>query len=94
MCCLKYENESYEQAREDFPEVGCLVVTPDGDGKVAGINIFKDTVSVELRESKIIKEYSCEDIVVKDRQAKNGRGCKKDCPLRLAARRYPDAVSI
>lgn len=80
MCCLKYENESYEQAKEDFPENGCLVATPDGDGKVAGINIFKNTVSVELRESKIIKEYSCEDIVLKDEQAKNCRGGKKDCP--------------
>ncbi|MFX4262895.1 PSP1 domain-containing protein [Pelotomaculum propionicicum] len=80
MCCLKYENESYEQAREDFPEAGCLVATPDGEGKVAGINIFKNTVSVELRESKIIKEYNCEDIVVKEGQAKSCGGCKKDCP--------------
>lgn len=81
MCCLKYENESYEQAREAFPETGNLVGTPDGEGKVAGVNIFKNTVSVELKESKIIKEYPCEDIVVKEAQAKNCGGCKKSCPV-------------
>lgn len=81
MCCLKYENESYEQAREAFPETGNLVGTPDGEGKVAGVNIFKNTVSVELKESKIIKEYPCEDIVVKEAQAKNCGGCKKGCPV-------------
>lgn len=81
MCCLKYENESYEQAREAFPETGNLVGTPDGEGKVAGVNIFKNTVSVELKESKIIKEYPCEDIEVKEAQAKNCGGCKKICPV-------------
>lgn len=80
MCCLKYENESYEQAREDFPETGSQVETPDGEGKVAGINIFKNTVSVELRESKIIKEYHSGEIVIKEDQAKNCGGCKKGCP--------------
>lgn len=78
MCCLKYENESYEQAREDFPEIGRLVVTPDGEGKVAGINIFKNSLSVELKESKIVKEYLCEEIALKEGQARNCRGCKKE----------------
>jgi cell fate regulator YaaT (PSP1 superfamily) len=81
MCCLKYENESYEQAREVFPDTGSPVNTPDGDGKVAGINIFKNTISVELRESKIVKEYPAEEIVIKDDKAKNCGGCKKDCPV-------------
>ena len=57
MCCLKFENDAYEQAKEIFPEPGVRVKTPDGEGKVTGINIFKQTVSVELRETKIIMEY-------------------------------------
>jgi len=57
MCCLKYENDAYEQARECFPESGRRVGTPDGPGRVTGINIFKQTVNVELQESKLIKEY-------------------------------------
>jgi cell fate regulator YaaT (PSP1 superfamily) len=62
MCCLKYENESYEHAREEFPEVGSQVTTTDGEGKVVGKNIFKKNVSVELKESKIIKEYPSDEV--------------------------------
>jgi cell fate regulator YaaT (PSP1 superfamily) len=64
MCCLKFENEAYEQAKEKFPEPGRRVITPDGEGKVSGINIFKQTVHVELKESKLVKEYPCSAIEV------------------------------
>lgn len=57
MCCLKYENELYEYARQTYPEVGSKVITRDGEGKITGINIFKSTVNVELQESKLVKEY-------------------------------------
>ncbi|HBC91900.1 MAG TPA: stage 0 sporulation protein [Pelotomaculum sp.] len=80
MCCLKYENESYEHARGEFPDTGSWVTTPDGEGKVVGMNIFKKHVSVELKESKIIKEYPCEEVVCKDGQAKMCKGHKKECP--------------
>ncbi|BAF58245.1 MAG: stage 0 sporulation family protein [Pelotomaculum sp.] len=80
MCCLKYENESYEQAKEDFPETGSWVITPNGEGKVTGINIFKNTVSVELKESKSIKEYSTGEITLKEDRVKNCKGQKKECP--------------
>jgi len=80
MCCLKYENESYEQAREDFPDNGSIVDTPDGEGKVVGTNIFKNTVGVELKASKIIKEYQCVDIILKENKTKSRGCCKKGCP--------------
>ncbi|MCG8402043.1 MAG: stage 0 sporulation family protein [Firmicutes bacterium] len=62
MCCLKFENEAYEQAKELFPEMGKRVVTPNGFGRVTGINIFKQTVSVELQESKLVKEYPIKEV--------------------------------
>ncbi|MCL6610401.1 MAG: stage 0 sporulation family protein [Peptococcaceae bacterium] len=65
MCCLKYENDTYEQAREEFPETGSRVITPQGEGKVTGINIFKKTVAVELQESKAVKEYPADEIIPK-----------------------------
>lgn len=52
MCCLKYESEVYEQAKEAYPDVGTRVKTPAGDGKVTGVNIFKNTVTVELKDTK------------------------------------------
>ena len=30
MCCLKYENDEYETAREQMPDIGDKVETPDG----------------------------------------------------------------
>ena len=57
MCCLKYENDLYEESREDYPALNSRVVTPDGEGKVAGINIFKKTLTIELKESKMMREY-------------------------------------
>jgi cell fate regulator YaaT (PSP1 superfamily) len=80
MCCLKYENESYENAREEFPDTGSWVTTTDGEGKVVGINIFKKSVSVELKESKIIKEYPCDEVLQKEGQAKMCKNHKKECP--------------
>ncbi len=78
MCCLKYENECYENAKEQFPEQGSMVTTPNGVGKVVGINILKDSVSVELKESKTIKEYSCEEVTLKNGPVKNTRRRKKE----------------
>jgi len=77
MCCLKFENDSYEQAKEDFPELGSWVLTPNGEGKVSGINIFKKTLSVELKESKTVREYQCDEITPVECPAKNS---KKECP--------------
>lgn len=62
MCCLKFENEAYEQAKETFPELGKRVFTPHGAGRVTGINIFKQAVNVELQESKLVKEYPITEI--------------------------------
>ncbi|MDF9407101.1 MAG: hypothetical protein A4E52_00583 [Pelotomaculum sp. PtaB.Bin013] len=75
MCCLKYENECYEHAKEEFPEIGTWVITPDGEGKVAGVNIFKKGLSVELKESKIVKEYQNGEITLKNSPACN---CQTD----------------
>jgi len=63
MCCLKFESDAYEHAKEVFPSTGSKVFTPDGEGKVTGINIFKQAVNVELKESKIIKEYKFRELV-------------------------------
>lgn len=64
MCCLKFESEIYEEAKEIYPEIGSIVHTPHGEGQVTGINVIKQTVSVELRESKIIKEYPYREVTV------------------------------
>lgn len=80
MCCLKFENDTYEQAKEDFPELGSMVITPDGEGKVTGINIFKKSLNVELKESKTVKEYLCEETALLEDQEKEPKSQAKEYP--------------
>ena len=81
MCCLKYEHECYEQAKEELPEIGRLVSTPDGDGRVFSVNIFKKSLSVELKQSKIVKEYPHDQVALRNKPTAekpggNGQGNK------------------
>lgn len=72
MCCLKYENDLYEEAKGDFPEVGTQVVAPEGEGRIVGINIFKQSVSVELKESKQVMDYPLTELKIKQPRGENG----------------------
>ncbi len=64
MCCLKYEQEHYEQTRKIMPRVGREVITPDGTGTVTDLNIVKETVFVRIAngDTSEIKEYPLEMI--------------------------------
>jgi len=50
MCCLKYEHDNYESAKEEMPSVGASVVTSYGKGKVVGLHINDRTVGVFIHE--------------------------------------------
>ena len=62
MCCLKYEQDHYEQARKIMPRIGKEVITPDGSGIVSDLNILKESVFVRITngDSSEIKEYPLE----------------------------------
>ena len=64
MCCLKYEQDHYEQTRKMMPRMGREVITPDGTGTVCDLNIVKETVFVRIvnGDSSEIKEYPLEKI--------------------------------
>ena len=64
MCCLKYEQDHYEQTRKRMPRVGKEVQTPDGSGPVTELNIVKETVFVRLvnGDTSEIKEYPLDSI--------------------------------
>ncbi|MDS1029759.1 stage 0 sporulation family protein [Bacillota bacterium LX-D] len=53
MCCLKYENDCYEKARERVPEIGTMVATPIGSGKVIEANLLKEKVRVVFPDNQI-----------------------------------------
>jgi cell fate regulator YaaT (PSP1 superfamily) len=46
MCCLKYEHPLYQKFHESAPAMGTRVSTPDGDGRVVGHNVPRDSVVV------------------------------------------------
>ena len=62
MCCLKYENDYYEEARAQLPDVGELVQTPDGSGKVIGLNILDISMQVKIEGLEQPLEYKMEEI--------------------------------
>ena len=64
MCCLKYEQDNYEQTRKRMPKVGKEVMTPDGAGVVWDLNIIKETVRVRIQkgDSSELKDYPVEDV--------------------------------
>jgi cell fate regulator YaaT (PSP1 superfamily) len=61
LCCLAYENDYYAEVKKRLPKVGDVVVTPLGSGKVSGINVLKETLTVEL-ESEATIEISAEEL--------------------------------
>ena len=55
LCCLSYENDYYSQVKERLPQIGQRVLTPQGPGRVVGVNVIKETVAVELEEERILE---------------------------------------
>ncbi len=63
MCCLKYENDEYETAKEALPDLGEIIETPHGTGKVVGLNILERVLQVELKEQDRVLEYTLDEII-------------------------------
>lgn len=63
MCCLKYENDEYEDAKKRMPDVGARVDTPEGPGKVVGLNLLEHVLQVSLAEGDQVLEYTLEEIM-------------------------------
>jgi len=55
LCCLAYENDNYVQAKQAMPQVGAMLNTPSGLGKVVSINVPKEYVEVMLESGVIIQ---------------------------------------
>lgn len=50
MCCLKYEQDAYEDLVKNVPKVDSFVETPAGKATVLDVNILKGTVRVRLED--------------------------------------------
>jgi len=48
MCCLRYEQEAYEELLKKVPKQGAFVETKDGFGTAVQVNLLRQTVKVRL----------------------------------------------
>src|SRR5579859_183194 len=55
MCCLSYENDNYIQAKQQMPQIGTMLTTPSGPGKVVSINVPQNSVEVMLESGVTIQ---------------------------------------
>jgi len=69
MCCLKYEQEVYEDKLSRLPKIGAIVKTADGQGEVVGVETLKETIKVKFKdgEDTFFKKYESKDVrIIKD----------------------------
>lgn len=52
MCCLKYEQSSYEYLNKNLPNEGDIIKTPSGNGKVLSVSVIKQIVKVSIRKNE------------------------------------------
>lgn len=64
MCCLSYESEFYQFMREKLPRDGQRVSVPAGLGRVIGSNPLKETVMVEMDETRVAVEVPLTDVSI------------------------------
>lgn len=73
MCCLKNEEETYEELNRKLPNVGDYVTTDDGlKGEVHSVNVLRQIVKVlvDVGDEKEIHEYKVEQLRFKRRHGK------------------------
>ena len=79
MCCLKYEENVYQEKLERLPGIGAIVSTENGEGVVENVEVLKERVRVkfkdgdgyyqkqyDLKDIKIIKDVSYEEKIAKE----------------------------
>ena len=63
MCCLAYEQKSYEYLNSITPTPGSIVRTPDGEGTVVEVNVVAGTMkvrsNVEILAPRVYKREEC-----------------------------------
>ena len=73
MCCLKNEQEAYEELNSNLPDIGEKVKTFDGfKGEVVSVNVLRQKfkIVVEVDDEREIKEYAIDELKFKPKKKK------------------------
>ncbi|MCI9267400.1 MAG: stage 0 sporulation family protein [Lawsonibacter sp.] len=93
MCCLKYEQEAYEDLVKKAPKQESFVETPDGAGTVSSVNLLRQTVQVRLESDPDSPRcyHNCELCVIRSGKGKRPEGYVEPPLEELAKLRRQDA---
>ncbi len=91
MCCLKYEQDAYEDLVKRTPKAESFVETPDGAGTVSNVNLLRQTVNVRLESDPDTPHcyHNCEICVIRNGKGKRPEGYTEPPLEELAKLRKP-----
>ncbi len=78
MCCLKYEQDTYESLIRSSPRPDSFVDTPEGRGTVVSVDILRQRVKVQMESNpETVSSFANEEIAV----LRSGKARKNDAPI-------------
>ena len=78
MCCLKYEQDAYEDLIRTSPKLDSFVDTPEGRGTVVELDLLRQRVKVRMEDApETISVFANGDIAV----LRSGKAKKNDPPI-------------
>ena len=78
MCCLKYEQDTYEELIRTTPKAESFVDTPEGRGTVTEVDLLRQRVKVRMEDSPdTVSQFPVEEIAV----LRSGKARKNDPPI-------------
>ena len=78
MCCLKYEQETYEDLIRNSPKAESFVDTPEGRGTVIEVDLLRSRVKVRMEDAPdTVNYFANAEIAV----LRNGKAKKNDPPI-------------
>ena len=78
MCCLKYEQDAYEDLIRTSPKMDSFVDTPEGRGTVVEIDLLRQRVKVRMEDApETVSVFANTDIAV----LRSGKAKKNDLPI-------------
>ena len=91
MCCLKFEQDAYEDLVKRSPRQDSFVETPDGAGTISSVNLLRQTVQVRLESSPETPKcyHNSEVCVIRSGKGKRPEGYVQPPLEELAKLRRP-----
>ena len=78
MCCLKYEQDAYEDLIRNSPKLESFVDTPEGRGTVVELDLLRQRVKVRMEDRpEVVTAFPNEEIAV----LRSGKPKKSDPPI-------------